>query len=137
MFDCENYYSLESNCESWPPSNIYDRFQPSGGYHAVPPPPRKPDLVFNTAPTAVETDHLTFNVQLSHTKPEQELSHTTRPSAPFIDDWVSDSEEESETKALQFVPSFAQSSKHRKTPRHSVQQIKTTIPATTSVPASP
>nr|GEZ66315.1 hypothetical protein [Tanacetum cinerariifolium] len=86
-------------------TNEKSRFQPSGGYHAVPPPytktfmPHKPDLVFNTAPTDVETDHLTFNVQLSHTKPKQELSHTTRPSAPFIDDWVSDSEEESETKA--------------------------------------
>nr|GEU32505.1 uncharacterized mitochondrial protein AtMg00810-like [Tanacetum cinerariifolium] len=37
MFDCENYYSSKSDCESWPPSNLYDRFQPSGGYHAVPP----------------------------------------------------------------------------------------------------
>nr|GFC27521.1 hypothetical protein [Tanacetum cinerariifolium] len=43
---------------------------------------------------------------LSITKPEQDLSHTTRPSAPIIEDWVSDSEDESETKALQFVPSF-------------------------------
>nr|GEU71589.1 hypothetical protein [Tanacetum cinerariifolium] len=68
MFDCENYYSSESDCESWPPSNLYDRFQPSGGYHAVPPSytgtfmPPKPDLVFNTAPIPVETDHLAFNV---------------------------------------------------------------------------
>nr|GEX78006.1 hypothetical protein [Tanacetum cinerariifolium] len=143
MFDCENYYSSESDCESWPPSNLYDRFQPSGGYHAVPPPytrtfmPPKPDLVFNIGPTVVKTDHLAFNVQLSPTKPEQDLSHTTRPNAPIIEDWVSDSEEEFETKAPQFVPSFAQSSKHVKTPRHFVQQIKTTIPAATPVPASP
>nr|GEW25935.1 hypothetical protein [Tanacetum cinerariifolium] len=81
------------------------RFQPSGGYHAVPPPitgtfmPPKPDLVFNTVPTAVETNHHAFNVHLSPTKPEQDLSHTTRPSAPIIEDWVSDSEDESETKA--------------------------------------
>nr|GEW87612.1 hypothetical protein [Tanacetum cinerariifolium] len=34
--------------------------------------PPKPDLVFNTAPTAVETDHLAFNVYLSPTKPEQD-----------------------------------------------------------------
>nr|GEU39828.1 putative ribonuclease H-like domain-containing protein [Tanacetum cinerariifolium] len=87
MFDCDNYYSSESDCESWPPSSLYDRFQPSGGYHAVPPPytgtfmPPKPDLVFNTAPTAVETDHLAFNVQLSPTKLVQDLSHTTRPIA--------------------------------------------------------
>nr|GEW15343.1 uncharacterized mitochondrial protein AtMg00810-like [Tanacetum cinerariifolium] len=55
IFDCENYYSSESDCESWPPSNLYDRFIPSGGYHVVPPPyigtfmPPKPDLVFHTA----------------------------------------------------------------------------------------
>nr|GEU51856.1 hypothetical protein [Tanacetum cinerariifolium] len=68
------------DCEPWPPSNLYDKFQPSGGYHVVPPPytktfmPPKPNLVFNTAPIPVETDHLTFNVQLSPTKPEQDLS---------------------------------------------------------------
>nr|GFA07447.1 hypothetical protein [Tanacetum cinerariifolium] len=44
--------------------------------------------------------------ELSPTKPEQYLSHTTRPIVPIIEDCVSDSEEESETKALQFVPSF-------------------------------
>nr|GEX93849.1 putative ribonuclease H-like domain-containing protein [Tanacetum cinerariifolium] len=109
MFDCENYYSSESDYESWPPSNLYDRFQPSGGYHAVPSPyigtfmPSKPDLVFNTAPTAVETGHLAFNVQLSPTKTEQDLSHITIPSAPIIEDWP----------------------------------IKTTIPAATSILASP
>nr|GEX05599.1 retrovirus-related Pol polyprotein from transposon TNT 1-94 [Tanacetum cinerariifolium] len=41
----------------------------------------------------------------------------------------------SEPKAPQFVPSFAQSSKHVKSPRHTVQQIETTIPATTPAPA--
>nr|GEV75417.1 putative ribonuclease H-like domain-containing protein [Tanacetum cinerariifolium] len=67
-------------------------FQPSSGYHVVPPPftrtfmPPKPDLVFNTAPTVVEIDHLAFNVQLSPTKPEQELSHTTRPTIPITED---------------------------------------------------
>nr|GEV04857.1 retrovirus-related Pol polyprotein from transposon TNT 1-94 [Tanacetum cinerariifolium] len=59
-------YQTESVCESWPPTSLYDRFQPSDGYHAVPPPYTgtfmlpKPDLVFNTAPTTVETDHPTF-----------------------------------------------------------------------------
>nr|GFC76353.1 hypothetical protein [Tanacetum cinerariifolium] len=38
---------------------------------------------------------------LSPTKPKQDLSHTTRPIAPIIEDWVSDSEEEYETKAPQ------------------------------------
>nr|GEW76964.1 putative ribonuclease H-like domain-containing protein [Tanacetum cinerariifolium] len=60
MFDCENYYSSESDNDSWP-------FVPSGGYHAVPPPiggtfmPPKPDLVFHTPPSD-ENEHLTFNV---------------------------------------------------------------------------
>nr|GEY24958.1 ribonuclease H-like domain-containing protein [Tanacetum cinerariifolium] len=135
-------FSSNSSSDNEPPSNLYDRFQPSGRYHAVPPlytgtfMPLKPDLLFHTAPTAVETDHLTFNVQLSPTKPEQDLSHTTRPSAPIIEEWVSDSEEESHTKAPQVVPSFAQSSEHVKTPRKSVQQIEITIPAATTVPAS-
>nr|GEY50917.1 putative ribonuclease H-like domain-containing protein [Tanacetum cinerariifolium] len=78
MFDYENYYCSKSNYESWPPSNLYDRFIPSGGYHAVPPPytgtfmPPKLDLVFHTTPSA-ETEHLAFNVQISPTKPEQAL----------------------------------------------------------------
>nr|GEZ12316.1 putative ribonuclease H-like domain-containing protein [Tanacetum cinerariifolium] len=36
MFDCDNYYSSESDCETWPPSSLYDRFQPSGGHTAKP-----------------------------------------------------------------------------------------------------
>nr|GEV65484.1 hypothetical protein [Tanacetum cinerariifolium] len=90
--------------ESWPSSSLYDRFQSSDGYHVVPPPytgtfmPPKPDLVFNNAPNGVETDHFAFTVKLSPTKPDQDLSHTIRPSTPIIEDWVSDSEDESETK---------------------------------------
>nr|GEY86004.1 hypothetical protein [Tanacetum cinerariifolium] len=75
------------------PSSLYDRFQPSGGYHAISPPttgtfmPPKLDLVFHTALIAVETDHSAFTVQLSPTKPAQDLSHTNRPTAPIIKDW--------------------------------------------------
>nr|GEW88949.1 putative ribonuclease H-like domain-containing protein [Tanacetum cinerariifolium] len=71
------------------------------------------------------------------TKPEQDLSYTNRPTTPIIEDWVSDSEDESETKAPQIVPSFVQSSEQVKSPRHSVQHVETTIPATTPKPASP
>nr|GEW98741.1 hypothetical protein [Tanacetum cinerariifolium] len=84
---------------------IEKRFQPSDGYHAIHPPyigtfmPPKPDLVFNTVPTAFETNHSAFTVQLSLSKPEQDLSHTNRPITPIIKDWVSDFEDESETKA--------------------------------------
>nr|GEV28350.1 ribonuclease H-like domain-containing protein [Tanacetum cinerariifolium] len=52
--------------------------------------PPKPDLVFNTAPIAVETDHSAFNVQLSPPKSDQDLSHITRPTAPIIEDWPVD-----------------------------------------------
>nr|GEV05173.1 ribonuclease H-like domain-containing protein [Tanacetum cinerariifolium] len=67
MFDCDNYYSSKSDNDSWPPSNLYDRFVPSGGYHAVSPPmtgtfmPPKLDLVFHTHPSD-ENEHLAFNV---------------------------------------------------------------------------
>nr|GEV29044.1 ribonuclease H-like domain-containing protein [Tanacetum cinerariifolium] len=70
--------------------------------HDVPPPftgtfmPPKPDLVFHDAPTVNETVHTAFNVELSPTKPDNELSRSNRTSAPIIEDWVSDSENESE-----------------------------------------
>nr|GEV88892.1 retrotransposon protein, putative, Ty1-copia subclass [Tanacetum cinerariifolium] len=99
--------------------------------------PPKPDLVFNTAPTAVETDHPAFNVQLSPTKPEPVLSPINRPTTPIIEDWVSDSEDESETKAPQIVPSFVQSIKQVKSPRHSVQHVETSIPADNLKPTNP
>nr|GEX15326.1 ribonuclease H-like domain-containing protein [Tanacetum cinerariifolium] len=89
---------------------------PSDGYHAVPPPytgtfmPPKPNLVFNIAPTAVETDHHAFTIQLSPTTHKQDLSHTNRTTTLIIEYWVSDSEDESETKAPQIIPSFVQSS---------------------------
>nr|GEU79827.1 retrovirus-related Pol polyprotein from transposon TNT 1-94 [Tanacetum cinerariifolium] len=66
MFDCDNYYSSKSDNDSWPPSNLYDRFVLSGGYHTVPPPmtgtfmPPKPDLVLHT-PLSDENEHLAFN----------------------------------------------------------------------------
>nr|GEX19272.1 ribonuclease H-like domain-containing protein [Tanacetum cinerariifolium] len=70
----------------------WGEFIPSGEYHAVLPPVtgtfmlHKPDLVFHNPPSD-ENEHLAFNVQISPTKPEQDLS--SRPSAPIIEDWVS------------------------------------------------
>nr|GFA13103.1 ribonuclease H-like domain-containing protein [Tanacetum cinerariifolium] len=79
------------------------RSQPIGGYHVVPTPVTgtfmqpKPNLVFHTAPIAVETNSSAFTVQLSISKPAKDLSHTNRSSAPIIEDRVSDSEDESKT----------------------------------------
>nr|GFA85167.1 hypothetical protein [Tanacetum cinerariifolium] len=42
--------------------------------------PPKPDLVFTTALTAVETDHSAFNVQLSPTKPSIQHAETSIPT---------------------------------------------------------
>nr|GFB53312.1 hypothetical protein [Tanacetum cinerariifolium] len=118
---------LTMSDESLPPSPIYDRYQSGNGYHVIPPPytgtfmPLKPDLVYHNAPNDVETVHTTFNVELSPTKPANDLTHTYRPSAPIIEDWVSDSEDESETTIPQNVPSFVQPTEQIKSPRPSVQ----------------
>nr|GEX02225.1 hypothetical protein [Tanacetum cinerariifolium] len=137
------YFYLESDCECLSPSSLFDKSQPSGGYHVVLPPitrtfmPPKPDLVFHTDPIDVETDHSAFTVQLSPSKPTQDLSHTNRPYAPIIEEWVSDSKDESETNDPQSVSSFVQSSEQVKTPRHSVQPVKTHVLDATLKPTSP
>nr|GEV09208.1 retrovirus-related Pol polyprotein from transposon TNT 1-94 [Tanacetum cinerariifolium] len=119
------------------------RYQSGTRYHVVPPPytatfmPPKPDLVFNNAPNTVETDHHAFTVKLSPTKPDQDLSHTYRPSAPIIEDWVSNSEDESETKTPHIVSSFVQPTEQVKSHRPSIQHVETSIPAATSKPAIP
>nr|GFB75873.1 ribonuclease H-like domain-containing protein [Tanacetum cinerariifolium] len=58
--------------------------------------PPKPDLVFHTAFITVETTHSAFTVKPSSAKPSQDISHATFPMAPIIEDWFSDSEDESE-----------------------------------------
>nr|GEV19430.1 putative ribonuclease H-like domain-containing protein [Tanacetum cinerariifolium] len=79
MFDCHDYLSSGSDA-SFPRGPICDRYQSSNGYHDVPPSytgtfmPPKPDLVFNTAPNDVETDHYAFTVKIRPTKPDRDLS---------------------------------------------------------------
>nr|GEX45886.1 hypothetical protein [Tanacetum cinerariifolium] len=95
---------LKLKLENWLSSNLYDRFVPNGGYHAVPPlytgtfRPPKLDLVFHTAPSD-ETEHLAFN-----------------------------------TQALKVAPSFAQSTKYVKSSRNPGQPLQATIPAVPTVP---
>nr|GEY73967.1 putative ribonuclease H-like domain-containing protein [Tanacetum cinerariifolium] len=106
-----------------------------------PPPSRLPPPSTAASPSTTTTTtpspNTTEPTTPPPTKPKQDLSHTARPSAPIIEDWISDHEEEYETKVTQFVPSFAQSTEHVKSPRHSDQPIETTIPATTPVSPSP
>nr|GEV49508.1 retrovirus-related Pol polyprotein from transposon TNT 1-94 [Tanacetum cinerariifolium] len=106
-----------SSSSSSSSSSLTMRYNSRDGYHAVPPPytrtfmPPKPDLVFNNPPNVNETVHTAFNVELSPTKPDIDLSHTNRPSAPIIEDWVSDSEDDSEPEISQIAPSFVQPTK--------------------------
>nr|GEU31158.1 copia protein [Tanacetum cinerariifolium] len=60
-----------------------------------------------------------------------DLSQSNRPSALIIEDWVSDSEVESEGEPMptQKEPSFVQTSKLVKTPRPSVKPFEHPIPA--------
>nr|GEW58390.1 putative ribonuclease H-like domain-containing protein [Tanacetum cinerariifolium] len=89
MFDCDDYCTSKSDA-SLPPSLIYDKYQSGNGYHAVPPPytgtfmPPKPDLVFHNAPNDVKTVHTAFNVELSPTKPDNDLPsvHHVETSIP-------------------------------------------------------
>nr|GFD14069.1 hypothetical protein [Tanacetum cinerariifolium] len=127
MFDRDGMFSSESDV-SMPASLVYDRYHSGEGYHAVPLPytgtfmPPKLDLVFHDTPTVNETVHTAFNVELSLTKPDKDLSNW--PLAPIIEDWVSDSEDDYKAELPQNVPSFAQPTKQVKTPRPSVKPVE-------------
>nr|GEU97517.1 hypothetical protein [Tanacetum cinerariifolium] len=119
-----SFSSNNESDESLPPSPIYNRYQSGDEYHAVSPPytgtfmPPKPDLFFHKAPNVNETVHTAFNVELSLSKPENDLCHTHRPLVPIIEDWVSYSEDNSETKLSQnttlLMPKSHGNSRNRK-----------------------
>nr|GEX99759.1 hypothetical protein [Tanacetum cinerariifolium] len=142
MFDCDEMFSSETD-ENLPASPIYDRYQSGEGYHAVPLPytgtfmPHKPDLVFHDAPNVNETVHTTFNVELSPTKPDKDLSHTHRPLAPIIEDWVSNSEDDYEAELPQNASNFVQPTEQVKSPRPSVKPVENSIPAANHKTAIP
>nr|GEW57900.1 hypothetical protein [Tanacetum cinerariifolium] len=105
------------------------RYQSGYGYHVVPLPytgtfmPPKPDLVFHNASNDVETIYTFFNVELSLTKPDQDLSPTHKPLAPILEDWISDSEDDSEAKIPQNFPNcnFYEKKMAQTTPRNHAQ----------------
>nr|GEU79943.1 reverse transcriptase domain-containing protein [Tanacetum cinerariifolium] len=100
-------YQAESDYESCSLSSLSDRPQPTGGYHAVP-------LLITRTFMPARPD-LVF-----HTAP---ITVETDHSA-FT------------TKDPQIVPSFVQSTKQVKTPRHSVQPLETSIPVAPPKPTS-
>nr|GEV59923.1 putative ribonuclease H-like domain-containing protein [Tanacetum cinerariifolium] len=110
------YFPFEGVSASLSLSCPSDRVQPSGGYNVVLPPITgnfmllKPDLVFNTAPLVVESDHSAFN--------------------------VSDSEDESETNDSKSAPSFVQPFAHVKLSGHSAHPVEAPILDDTPKPTS-
>nr|GEU86742.1 hypothetical protein [Tanacetum cinerariifolium] len=98
---------LKLKLKNLPASPYYDRYHSGDRYHAVPPPytgtfmPPKPDLVFYNAPMTL---------------------------ALIIEDWVSDSEDDSEAKISQNILSFVQTTEQVKTPRPSLKTVETSIP---------
>nr|GEU30811.1 hypothetical protein [Tanacetum cinerariifolium] len=100
------------------------RYKSGEGYHAVPPSytgtfmPPKPDLVFHDAHTVSETIPNVLNVEPSTTKPTKDMSQSNRPSAPIIEDWVSDSKNEFE----------AVLTRSRLIPLNAVRPVSTTVP---------
>nr|GEY11426.1 hypothetical protein [Tanacetum cinerariifolium] len=68
----------------------------------------------NFALMAITSSSSSSDNELSPSKPTQDLSYKNRPLAPIIEDWVSDSEDESEINNPKSVPSFVQSSEQSK-----------------------
>nr|GEW74224.1 ribonuclease H-like domain-containing protein [Tanacetum cinerariifolium] len=131
VFDCEEVHSHESD-NIVPKSPENDRYKTCEGYHVVPPPyigtfmPLKLDLVFNNAPNASKTVASVFNVESSTNKPSKDMFKTNTSDAPIIEDWISDSKDETENEYVpkQTEPSFVPTSEHVKTPRESVKKIQ-------------
>nr|GEV59126.1 putative ribonuclease H-like domain-containing protein [Tanacetum cinerariifolium] len=131
VFDSDELNSYESD-DSVPTSPVHDRYKSGKGYHAVPPPytgtfmPSKPNLVFDDASTVSEIVPNVLIVKPSLTKPTKDMSQSNKPFAPIIEDWVSDSEDESEGEPMptQKEPSFVQPFEHVKTPRIFVKPVE-------------
>nr|GFA88077.1 hypothetical protein [Tanacetum cinerariifolium] len=85
------------------PENV--RYKTCEGYHVVPPLytgtflPSKPDLVFTDDPNASESVANVFIIESSTNKPSKDMSKTYRPDAPIVEDWISDSEDETEIES--------------------------------------
>nr|GEU99750.1 hypothetical protein [Tanacetum cinerariifolium] len=124
---CEELHSHESdNRVSKNPE--HDRYKTGEGYHVVPPSytrtfmPPKPDLVFTNDPTTSESVANVFNVESSTHNPSKNMSKTHRSDASIVEEWVSNSEDETKIESVpkQREPSFVTSTKHVKSSRNVV-----------------
>nr|GEY14589.1 hypothetical protein [Tanacetum cinerariifolium] len=109
-----------------------DRYKTSEGYHVVSPLytrnflPPNPDLVFIDDIDASESVAKVINVESSGHKTSKDKSKAHRPDAPIIEDWISNSEDETEIEFVpkQRKPSFVKSTEHVKTSRESVKKVE-------------
>nr|GEY51776.1 putative ribonuclease H-like domain-containing protein [Tanacetum cinerariifolium] len=90
----------------------------------------------NFALMAIPSSSSASDNQLSPAKPAQDISHVTRPMAPIIKDWVSDSEDEFEPNDPQNALSFVQTFEHVKYSGHSAQPVEAPILDSTPNPTS-
>nr|GEY93423.1 hypothetical protein [Tanacetum cinerariifolium] len=131
VFDYEELHSHESD-NRVPKNPKNDRYNTGEGYHVVPPPytrallPHKPYLVFTYDPNASESVANAINVESSTNNPSKDMSKTHRPTAPIIEDWISNSDDETEIESVpkQREPSFVTSTEHVKSSRESVKKVE-------------
>ncbi|GJZ85479.1 putative ribonuclease H-like domain-containing protein [Tanacetum coccineum] len=118
-------------------SQVNDKHKIGKGYHVVPPPYTgnfmlpKPNLVLSDEEEYVFSESITSVPAVATSEVKTTKSKPKSVSEPLIEDWISDSEDENETKfkSKQRKPSFAKlefvkSNKHVKTPKESVKKVE-------------
>ncbi|GKB51275.1 hypothetical protein Tco_0902028 [Tanacetum coccineum] len=117
QYTVENFENSSNSVSKLIDSQIVDKCKKGLGYHAVPPPytrkflPPRPDLTYldvseyvsetvvsksvASEPVVESSDVKTSKVEDSETKPKEVRKNN---GAPIIEDWVSDSEDEDESK---------------------------------------
>nr|GEW76609.1 hypothetical protein [Tanacetum cinerariifolium] len=128
--DCEKLHSHESD-NKVPKNPKNDRYKLVKGIILFLPLytrtflPPKPDFVFTNDPNASELVANMFNVKPSTNKPSKDMSKTHRPDVPIVEDWISNSKDETEIESVpkQREPSFVTSTKHVKSSRESAKKV--------------
>nr|GEX78994.1 putative ribonuclease H-like domain-containing protein [Tanacetum cinerariifolium] len=131
VFDCEELHNHESD-NRVPKNPKNDRYKPGEGYHAVPPLytgtflPLKPDLVIINYHNSSDSVANVFNVESSTNEPSKDMSKTLRPDAPIVEDWISDSKDETKIESVpkQRESSSVKSFDHVKSSRESSKKVK-------------
>nr|GEX49963.1 hypothetical protein [Tanacetum cinerariifolium] len=96
--DCEELHSYESD-NRVPKNPENDRYKIGEGYHVVP-------HLYTDDPNASKSVANMFNVESSTNKPSKYMYKTHRPDASIVEDWISDSEDETEIEFLRFALAF-------------------------------